>query len=87
MNISVYKAFYLPAGAGRPAGHISLAKRHQLGINNISKLIKTYKIISTAFILKKGVTAKEILVRQKRKITQKAKLRCWATKTTALRII
>ena len=45
MNISVYQAFYLPAGAGRPAGHICLAKRHQLGINNISKLIKTYNVI------------------------------------------
>ncbi len=45
MNISVYKAFYFPAGAGRPAGHIWLAKRHKLSINNISKLIKTYKII------------------------------------------
>ena len=45
MNISVYKAFYLPAGAGRPAGHICLAKRHQLSINNNSKLTKTYDII------------------------------------------
>ncbi len=45
MNISVYQAFYLPAGAGRPARHFCLAKRHQLGINNISKLIKTCKII------------------------------------------
>ena len=45
MNISVYKAFYLPAGAGRPAGHICLAKRHQSSINNISRPTKTYKII------------------------------------------
>ncbi len=46
MNIYVYQAFYLPAGAGRPAGHICLPKRHQLSINRISKLIKTYKIIN-----------------------------------------
>ena len=45
VTITVYQAFYLPAGAGRPARHICLAKRHQLSINNISKLIKTYKII------------------------------------------
>jgi hypothetical protein len=45
MNINVYQAFYLPAGAGRPAGHISLAKKWQLSINNNSKLTKTYDII------------------------------------------
>ena len=45
MDINVYQAFYLPAGAGRPAGHICLAIKHQLSLNNISKLIKTYNII------------------------------------------
>ncbi len=45
MNISVYQAFYLPAGAGRPAGHICLAKEHQSNLKNMSKHTKTYKII------------------------------------------
>ena len=45
MDINVYQAFYLPAGAGRPAGHINLTIKHQSSINNISKLTKTYNII------------------------------------------
>ena len=45
MNIYVYQAFYLPAGAGRPARHICLAKEHQSNLKHMSKHNKTYKII------------------------------------------
>ena len=45
MDINVYQAFYLPAGAGRPAGHINLTIKHQSSINKISKLTRTYNVI------------------------------------------
>ena len=45
MYITVYQTLYSPAGAGRPAWHICLAKEHQSNLKNMSKHTKTYKII------------------------------------------